>query len=395
MQRLYYIYAYHSQSMFHSLTLVASSRTSLRQQLLQQELYPIKIKKGGYYHTSQFKSQELLSLTRQLATMLDAGLPLVNSVKLLSQEHHLPCWRYLLHEIAKQLEGGVPLSQIITAYPAIFPALYRQLISTGELSGQFSLCFDQLAQWLANKQYFHQQLKQHLRYPLFLCLATAVISALMLFIVLPQFETIYSQFAAPLPPYTVFIIQCAQILKQYGLIGILLISSLRLTYHLGGRPFYRRLIEHWQLQLPLVGTVIKLSQLALFFQALATIQRSGLPLLLGLETTQTTLTNRQIKAVLSQISEEIKRGESFSEAIAHQAIFPPLCYQFILAGEATGDLTQMLEQLAHYYQAKLSEYLQRITKLAEPSVMVLLSIVVGGLIMALYLPIFQLSDVLH
>lgn len=391
MNRLYFWYDVN----FEQQKVMASSIQEVRRKLLLQGKFAIRIKPGARITAKSFSLAQLLIITKQLATMLKAGLPIVESLQLLSQEHDSSHWQYLLDEIKQQLLKGEPLSQVLMYYADIFPPLYREIIATGELTGQLDNSFEQLAAQLEKSLQLQKRIKKALRYPLFLLSVSVIVALVMLLFVLPKFSDVYASFDAKLPFFTQMVIDCSNFLQQYwfGILGFTLTIFWLYKHHIKQR--YRQNIDRWLINLPLLGKVIQTSCLAQIFQTLAITQKAGIPLLAGLNAAANVADNSSYQQKIAQMITLIEQGQSFSYGLNRYAIFPNLCFQLIRAGEESGSLDLMLEKLALYYQEQNAELTDNLSQKFEPLLMAVLAFIIGGLIIAMYLPIFQLGNVIH
>ena len=391
MKRLYYWYDIN----FVEHKIIAASQNEARRQLLLQGDIAIKFKAGHYVFSSSFKRIELFILTKQLATMLKAGLPLLEILHLLAHEHPKQHWQCLLTEIAGQLAKGERLSTVLTQHQSVFPPLYAEIIATGELTGQLDLSFEQLAFQIEASINLQKRLKKALRYPLFLLFMSVVVTLIMLLIVLPKFVDIYQSFDAELPFFTLLIIDLSYYIqnnygKWVGMIGLFW-----LIYHYHLKKSYAPKMDKLILKLPFLNSLIHTLHLTQIFQTLSITQIAGIPILSGLNAVATIMQNYHYRHVIYQIIAGIEQGYSFSAVIEQQSLLPPLCSQLILVGEESGTLDLMLKQLAEYYQEQHQTLTDNMIQLFEPLLMLILGLIIGGLIIAMYLPIFQLGDVIH
>lgn len=375
--------------------LVAKSLSQARQQLLLEQHAFISLKVQGWFTFRHFTKQQLIIVTQQLAIMLKSGLPIVESLATLIDQHPLAHWRWLLEEIKKQLIAGKSVSQILIRYPAIFPCIYQQIVATGKLTGQLDHCFDKIALQLEQRLQLQQKIKKAMRYPLFLLLISAIVSLIMLVIVLPQFAEVYQNFDAQLPFFTQIMIELSHTLQSHflWLVSLVLASAALYRYYFKQR--YSLHIAKYSFKLPIIGHVIKSACLTQIFQTLLITLQSGIPLLSGLEAAQTSTLNPQYRFSVIQIISDIKQGYTFSQAVEEQPLFPPLCRLLIRVGEESGTLELMLSRLADHFQKNSVELTQTLAQKIEPLMMSIMAIIIGSLVIAMYLPVFQLGNVIH
>ncbi|MCX8684038.1 protein transport protein HofC [Gilliamella sp. B2889] len=389
MKRIYFWYDIN----FHQNKIIATSKQDVKRQLLLQGQIAIKIRAGNIITKKSFNPSDLLIITKQLATMLKAGLSIVDSLRLLLDDQPKPQWQYLLSDISQQIAKGESLSSVLKQYHSVFPALYCEIIAIGELTGQLDHSFEQLTAHLEKSLQLQRQIRKAMRYPLFLLSVSVVVIIVMMFIVLPKFADIYQSFDAQLPYFTQLVIDIANKVQQNGIL-ILLVPSL--GYFLFQRFFkvrYQLTIDRQKLALPLLGQVIQSQCLMQIFHTLAITQQAGIPLLTGLSASANTTGNSYYRDIINKIINGIEQGNAFSQMLS--SYFPKLCVQLVHAGEESGSLDVMLNNLSLYYQQQNQTLTDNLVKAFEPILMLFLALIIGGLVISMYLPVFQMGDVIH
>lgn len=389
MKRIYFWYDIN----FHQNKIIATSKQDVKRQLLLQGQIAIKIRAGNIITKKSFHPSDLLIITKQLATMLKAGLSIVDSLRLLLDDQPKPQWQYLLSDISQQIAKGESLSSVLKQYHSVFPALYCEIIAIGELTGQLDHNFEQLTAHLEKSLQLQRQIRKAIRYPLFLLSVSVVVIIVMMFIVLPKFADIYQSFDAQLPYFTQLVIDIANKVQQNGVL-ILLVPSL--GYFLFQRFFkvrYQLTIDRQKLALPLLGQVIQSQCLMQIFHTLAITQQAGIPLLTGLSASANTTGNSYYRDIINKIINGIEQGNAFSQMLS--SYFPKLCVQLVHAGEESGSLDVMLNNLSLYYQQQNQTLTDNLVKAFEPILMLFLALIIGGLVISMYLPVFQMGDVIH
>ncbi|OCF95375.1 hypothetical protein A9G08_00635 [Gilliamella sp. wkB195] len=389
MKRIYFWYDIN----FHQNKIIATSKQDVKRQLLLQGQIAIKIRADSIITKKSFHPSDLLIITKQLATMLKAGLSIVDSLRLLLDDQHKPQWQYLLSDISQQIAKGESLSTVLKQYHSVFPALYCEIIAIGELTGQLDHSFEQLTVHLEKSLQLQKQIRKVMRYPLFLLSVSVVVIIVMMFIVLPKLADIYQSFDAQLPYFTQLVIDIANKVQQNGVL-ILLVPSL--GYFLFQRFFkvrYQLTIDRQKLALPLLGQVIQSQCLMQIFHTLAITQQAGIPLLTGLSASANTTGNSYYRDIINKIINGIEQGNAFSQMLS--SYFPKLCVQLVHAGEESGSLDVMLNNLSLYYQQQNQTLTDNLVKAFEPILMLFLALIIGGLVISMYLPVFQMGDVIH
>lgn len=389
MKRIYFWYDIN----FHQNKIIATSKQDVKRQLLLQGKIAIKIRAGSIITKKSFNPSDLLIITKQLATMLKAGLSIIDSLRLLLDDQPKPQWQYLLSDISQQIAKGESLSTVLKQYHSVFPALYCEIIAIGELTGQLDHSFEQLTAHLEKSLQLQKQIRKAMRYPLFLLSVSVVVIIVMMFIVLPKFADIYQSFDAQLPYFTQLVIDIANNVQQNGVL-ILLVPSL--GYFLFQRFFkarYQLTIDRQKLALPLLGQVIQSQCLMQIFHTLAITQQAGIPLITGLSASANTTGNSYYRDIINKIINGIEQGNAFSQMLS--SYFPKLCVQLVHAGEESGSLDVMLNNLSLYYQQQNQTLTDNLVKAFEPILMLFLALIIGGLVISMYLPVFQMGDVIH
>ncbi len=376
--------------------LLGGNESSVHQQLFSQSLQPVAVKKQCRLRAAYWKSADRIALIRQLATLLQAGLPLVNSLMLLAVEHSKAPWRCILQDIARGVKEGKPLSDMLTTFSDVFPQIYRNIISIGEITGQLDRCCLQLATQQEQQAALRVKVKKALRYPLIVISIAIIVTVLMLTMVLPEFAKIYGSFDATLPWFTEMLMMASKVLVSYGPIFTGFLAALCVIYIKAYHPQQR---WRWReqsilLHVPLLRELVADSCLSQIFQTLAMTQQAGMTLLTGLDAAAAASTNLLFQHAVTGIREQLALGIPLHTAIGQSPLFPSLCQQLIRIGEESGSLDDILLKLAHWHNQQANELADTMSQSIEPILMVVMGVLVGGLVIAMYLPIFQLGSVM-
>ncbi|MDR0805471.1 MAG: protein transport protein HofC [Enterobacteriaceae bacterium] len=376
--------------------ILAQSLAHARQLLIVQGAIPIKLKASVKPEKRCWRLAALSLITRQLATMLQAGLPLSHCLGLIAAEHPQPAWRYLLKALQEQISQGKAFSLALAEYPDAFPALFRELIATGELTGKLDECCLLLAEQQEKLILLQKKIRKALSYPLFILVVALIVVLLMLTLVLPSFAEIYQSFNAPLPNFTQSLISLSELMINHGIL-MLTIPALILSYYVKKRRSHADWKQREQrllLRLPLCGELLRVNGLAKIFRTLAMTQQAGIPLTAGITSAANAAGNIQFFNALQNILKLIEQGIPLFNALHQQELFPPLSHQLIRVGEESGMLDAMLSKLADIYETEAENLADNLSSKVEPLLMVILGVIVGGLVIAIYLPIFQLGNVM-
>ncbi len=394
--RLYHWQAIDAQGNIQQGHNIESGKDDIYQQLFAAGLQPLNIRMRQRLGRGFWKNPERVAFVRQLATLLQAGLPLVNSLTLLANEHSKPAWQCVMGNIAKGVREGKPLSAMLGIYPDVFPDIYRQIISVGELTGQLDKCCLQLAAQQEQQAELRSKVKKALRYPLIVCVIATVVTLLMLTLVLPEFAKIYASFDARLPWFTRMLVSASDALIRTGpwLTGLLLAACITYRQKLHPHTRWKWREQMLLLRLPLTSRLVTDSCLSQIFQTLAMTQHAGMTLITGLAAASASMSNLHFQAALSEIREKIMQGTPLHRAFIQSPLFPTLCHQLIKIGEESGSLDELLLKLAQLHHDKANSLADTLAQTIEPVLMAVMGIIVGGLVIAMYLPIFQLGSVM-
>lgn len=373
-----------------------SSWETQRQEVLlalhQQHIQLLSLRRHSV-RAALWRGEHSCEIMRQLATLLQAGLTLPDSLMLLAKQQSSVQWQALLQTLAQKLEVGEPFSAAMAQWPEVFPPLYLAMVHTGELTGNLDECCFKLADQQKAQLLLARKVKKALRYPfIILSLAFMVVLA-MVYLVLPEFATIYQTFNTPLPALTRGVIAFADIMQQFSIpliltsiVGVSALAGLR--NHRGWLRYRQRVL----LACPQPGQLIRGQRLSQIFTVLALTQRSGIAFLQGLESVGNTLTCPWWQEKVHAVHQDIIQGQSISAAMSASGMFTPLCIQLVRTGEASGALDTMLQNLAHHHSEQTSHQADNLASLLEPLLLVVTGIIIGTLVVAMYLPIFHLGD---
>ncbi|MEH0832045.1 protein transport protein HofC [Pectobacterium cacticida] len=396
LERLYRWQAIAPEGEFIDGELISTHRQQAYARLIAQGYQPLVVKSAHYLSPRYWKREQLGELIKQLAALLQAGLPLLEALSVLSEQHDRPGWRCVLREVCAHIAQGNALSEALYTYPHIFPVLYRSLIAVGELTGKLDRCCLQLAQQQEKQSKLQQKVMKALRYPCFVIAIALLVSVMMLTLVLPEFATLYSAFDTPLPWFTRQLLKLAKLITDYGGLGVLSLGGLIAGYSRlrQKNPLWKTREQIWLLRLPIISGLLRGKSLNQIFNILAMTQHAGLTLPEGLDAAAT-IHHPLYRDALQQIQAQLHQGRSLHHALLqHATLFPAPCPQLIRVGEETGELDAIFTQLAAWHEGRIQLQAERITQTLEPLLMMIVGSMVGALVIGMYLPIFQLGSVL-
>lgn len=395
-KRLYVCYFIDNNKNIQQHFFVTSSRSNARKQLLLKGNIPYQIKTGPALSNRNWKKSELLMITRQLATMLQAGLPVLRSLQLITQDQNKLIWQYLLTNIEQAIIKGNTLSQAMADYPSVFSPLYQQMVRTGELTGKLDHCFFQLAQSQEKAINLKKRVTKALRYPFFVLSIALTLSIAILLFILPEFAKIYQTFNAELPFFTQALILFSQQLHNYIIFSLptsILLGSIYL-FKLHPQQYWKQREQYLLLKLPFLGKLMQLDNLSSIFNTLAITQNAGIPLLQGILAAKNAASLFCYQQSLQHINHRLNQGETISTSFLQCHYFPPICYQLLHIGEESGTLEAMLQKLADIYEQQTNELTENLSQILEPYLMLFLAIFISTIVIAIYLPILQLGNIM-
>ncbi|MEM6160388.1 protein transport protein HofC [Erwinia sp. P6884] len=381
---------------FHQGTFFCQSQEQVIERLVAAGHIPLRLSRGKRCRTRAWQGGNKTACFRQLSTLLKAGLTLSASLGLLAEDHADAGWQALLVEIQQRVSEGVPFSEALAQWPEVFPPLYAALMKVGELTGRLDECCLQLASQQERQQQLQKKMMKALRYPLFILALALIVSYGMLVWILPEFAAVYQSFDAPLPAFTSQVIALSEWLQRYGLVLLPLMALFPIGWKGMNRlPMaWQRSMQRGLLTLPLAGKLYKGAQLSAIFTTLSLTQQAGLTLLQSLQAVEQMLSQRIWRECIGQLQLHISAGNPLHQALKQHPLFTPICGQLIKVGEEAGMLDSMLARLARLHEESTHERADTLAAALEPLMMVVTGLIVGALVVAMYLPVFNLGDAL-
>ena len=340
------------------------------------------------------KEKEVVIFCRIFSTMINAGLPLIQCLELLAQQEQNKTFAKVIRSIKEDIEGGSTLSDALKKHPQIYDELFVNLVSAGESGGILDVILQRLSNYMEKAMKLKSKVKGAMTYPASVLVISIAVVALLLVKVIPVFQKMFEGFGSQLPGPTQFLINVSQVAQKYFLVAIVGIVIAIFAF----RRFYKTekgtlLIDDLILRAPVFGPLLKKVAVARFSRTMSTMMASGVPILEGLAIVSKTAGNKIIENALMRVRKSISEGKTIAEPLTETGIFPPMVVQMIAVGEATGALDTMLGKIADFYDDEVDAAVDAMTALLEPFMMVFLGGVVGGMIIAMYLPIFKMASV--
>ncbi|MBO2589292.1 type II secretion system F family protein [Shewanella algae] len=375
-----------------------SSITEIKTLLKSQGINPKTVRKKSaslFGGDKKIKPMDIAVITRQIATMLAAGVPLVTSIELIARGHEKNKVRVLLGTVLADVQAGIPLSDALRPHRVYFDDLYVDLVAAGEHSGSLDAVFDRIATYREKAEALKSKIKKAMFYPAAVVVVAIAVTALLLLFVVPQFEEIFRGFGAELPAFTQLIVSISRALQStwYIFLAIIVISIwLFIRAHRNSEHFRNR-IDEMVLKIPAIGEILHKAAMARFARTLATTFAAGVPLIDGLESAAGASGNYVYRKALLNVRTEVMAGMQMNVAMRTTKLFPDMLIQMVMIGEESGSLDNMLNKIANIYEMQVDDAVDGLSSLIEPVMMVVIGTLVGGLIVGMYLPIFQMGNV--
>jgi type IV pilus assembly protein PilC len=342
---------------------------------------------------SVVRPKQLMVLTRQMATLIHAGLPLLRGLMVLERQESNPALKKAIGEINASIEGGSTFADSLAAHPRIFNKLYINMVKAGEAGGVLDVVLERLATYMEKAQKVKNRVKSAMTYPIVVLLASSGIMIFLMVSIIPKFETIFSDMldGRALPPLTLYVMGFSEYVKTQWPVGLAILAGLFLLIALlkrfrGGRT----VLDYLKLSFPLFGNLTRMSALARFARTLGTLMESGVPILQALTIVKDTLNNEIVAKAVQEIHDNIKEGETMSAPVEANRIFPPIFGGMVEVGEETGELPAMLLKTADMYEDEVDNIVAGLSSIIEPLLIVALALVVGTIVIAMFLPMVSI-----
>ncbi|MBN8226210.1 type II secretion system F family protein [Corallococcus macrosporus] len=375
----------------------ASDIEAVNARLKSLGLNPTKVRKKGTFDMElslpgSVTGKDILIFTRQFATMIDAGLPLVQCLDILASQMDNPAFKKVVFAIKGKVEQGSTFADALKEHPKVFDELYVQLCAAGEVGGILDTILNRLAAYREKNEKLKAKVKGAMTYPSVVILVAIGVTALLLLKVTPVFEKMFSDFGSALPGPTQVVVDLSKLAQEYFIHAVVGIAALVFSFTWSYRqPKGRKFWDKTFLKLPLFGDVLRKVAVARFTRTLGTMISSGVPILDALDVTAKTAGNRTVEEAIYYVRGKIAEGKNIAGPLLETKVFPSMVVQMIGVGEATGAMDTMLNKIADFYDDEVDAAIGALTSMIEPLLMVFLGGVVGGFLIAMYLPIFNLA----
>src|ERR1700741_3029913 len=375
---------------------LAPDEQTLRAELRRQGVAPSRIRKqrqmrGG----GKVNAGDVAVFSRQLATMLAAGIPLVQAFEIVGNGNDKPAMQKLILDVKADVEGGTSLHEALGKHPLYFDDLYVNLVEAGEQAGALENLLDKIATYKEKTEALKKKVKKALFYPAAVLVVAIVVTVVLLIFVIPQFESLYKGFGADLPAFTQMVINLSRFVQHDGVyIAVVIgLAGYAFFYFKKRSKAMREFLDRLVLKLPVIGPILNKAAIARYARTLSTMFAAGVPLVEALESVAGATGNIVYENAVLKMRDEVAPGQRLQRSMENTGLFPNMVIQMIAVGEESGSLDEMSGKVASFYEAEVDNAVDAMSSLLEPLIMVVLGVLVGSLVIAMYLPIFKLGSV--
>ncbi len=377
--------------------LLAKNENEVRADLRRQSIVPVKIKKQqSLFRTGgSISAMDIAIFSRQLSTMLAAGIPLVQAFEIVGVGHEKPKMQKLILDIKLNIEGGSSLHESLAKHPLYFDDLYVNLVEAGEQAGALEALLDKVATYKEKTEALKKKIKKALFYPAAVLAVAVIVTLILLLFVIPQFEALFKGFGADLPAFTRIVIEMSRFVQHQGWwMGILFGAGVFAFIYFKKRSrAMRHVLDRMILKAPIVGPILVKAAIARYARTLSTMFSAGVPLVEAMESVAGATGNIVYEQAVLRMRDEVATGQRLQRAMENTGLFPNMVVQMIAVGEESGSLDEMASKVADFYELEVDTAVDALSSLLEPLIMAILGVLVGGLVIAMYLPIFKLGAV--
>jgi len=374
---------------------LAANEQALRADLRRQGVAPTRVKtQGGMRGGGKPLPQDIAVFARQLATMMSAGIPMVQAFEIIGNGHEKPSMQKLVLDIKSNIEGGSTLHESLAKHPLYFDDLFVNLVEAGEHAGALETLLDKIATYKEKTEALKKKIKKALFYPIAVLVVAVIVSVILLIFVIPQFESLFKGFGADLPAFTQMVVNMSKFMQHQGwVVGIVVGGAIYtcMYFHKRSRNM-RRFLDRMALKFPIIGPILVKSAIARFARTLSTMFAAGVPLVEAMQSVAGATGNIVYEEGTLRMKDEVATGQRLQRAMENTGLFPNMVVQMIAVGEESGSLDTMSAKVAEFYEAEVDNAVDGMASLMEPMIMAVLGVLVGGMVIAMYLPIFKLGQ---
>ena len=377
---------------------MAADEAHVRADLRRQGVVPSRIKKQGrgLMRGGTITPGDIAIFSRQLSTMLAAGIPLVQAFEIVGQGHENAAMQKLIMAVKADVEGGSALAEALAKHPLYFDDLFVNLVAAGEQAGALETLLDKIATYKEKTEAIKKKIKKALTYPAAVVVVAFVVTIILLIFVIPAFEDLFKGFGADLPAFTRMVVDLSVFVRTQGWMLAIVAGGIGYTffYFKKRSRAMRHFLDRMALKLPIVGPILQKASIARYARTLSTMFSAGVPLVEALESVAGATGNIVYEVGVLQMKDEVATGQRLQQAMENTDLFPNMVIQMIAVGEESGSLDEMSSKVADFYEEDVDNAVDNLSSLLEPMIMAILGVLVGGLVIAMYLPIFKMGSVI-
>jgi len=375
---------------------LAPDEQTLKAELRRQGVAPSRIKKQSQaLKGGRVTPADIAVFSRQLATMLAAGIPLVQGLEIVGNGHDKPSVQKLILAVKADIEGGTSLHEALRKHPLYFDDLYTNLVEAGEQAGALESLLDKIATYKEKTEALKKKVKKALFYPAAVLVVAVIVTIILLIFVIPQFESLFKGFGADLPAFTQMVINLSKFMQHNGIMLAIVAGAATyfFIYFKKRSRAMREVLDRVTLRVPIIGPILNKAAIARYARTLSTMFSAGVPLVEALDSVAGACGNIVYETAVHKMRDEVSTGQRLQRAMENVGLFPNMVVQMIAVGEESGSLDTMSGKVATFYEAEVDNAVDAMSSLLEPLIMAVLGVLVGGLVIAMYLPIFNLGKV--
>jgi type IV pilus assembly protein PilC len=376
---------------------LAANEATLRADLRRQGVAPTRVKtqSGAFKGGGKVNALDIAVFSRQLATMMSAGIPMVQAFEIIGNGHEKPSMQKLVLDIKANIEGGSTLHESLAKHPLYFDDLFVNLVEAGEQAGALETLLDKIATYKEKTEALKKKIKKALFYPIAVLAVAVIVSTILLIFVIPQFEALFKGFGADLPAFTQMVVNLSRFMQHQGWMVLIAIGGAiyAFTYFHKRSRNMRRALDRMMLKFPIIGPILVKSAIARFARTLSTMFAAGVPLVEAMGSVAGATGNIVYEEGTMRMKDEVATGQRLQRAMENTGLFPNMVVQMIAVGEESGSLDTMSAKVAEFYETEVDNAVDSMSSLMEPIIMAVLGVLVGGMVIAMYLPIFKLGAV--
>lgn len=380
--------------------LVGASESAIKQLLRKQGVNPISVRKKstlfGAKKKGKVEAVDIAIFSRQMAVMMKAGVPLVQALEITGRGHDKPAMGELILGVKATIEGGGSFAEALAKYPLYFDDLFVNLVDAGEKSGALETLLDKIATYKEKTEAIKKKVKKALSYPIAVVIIALIVTAILLIYVVPQFESLFQGFGADLPAFTQMVVNMSRWLQADGWMLVVIIggAGYAFVFFQKRSAAFRRFLDRMMLKIPVVGDILYKSAVARFARTLATMFAAGVPLVEALDSVAKASGNIVFEEAILKMKDQVSTGQQLNLSMLQTSLFPNMATQMVAIGEESGALDTMCTKVAEFYEDEVDALVDSLSSLLEPMIMAILGVLVGGLVIAMYLPIFKMGSVI-